>query len=370
MERSEILKKLAETLDINSFLAEHPELEKQDIIDGLRWGSDLIWEKENPPPIKISNLYRAYNGTVAGFFVGASLLFDFRKEYDLRNQATKGISDFLVTYSNQFKNNAEVGSDYANMEEAIEQELKAHDTIITEYYLLGLAIFRYITLLDNSDETEDDLQTAKHLLTTLGHAPLLLEKATRKFRENTAKKDPTWQEMMNACMQVLRELIMSIEEEKNTCFVAIPFVEPYLERYLDFYRAIAKNMNMLAIRAWGGLGNEDHQEMLFTLVAKSGALLADVTEPNANVSMEVGYALGKGKRLWLVAEGNNWRNVSNVKMDWVFPYNISEDKYWPFEQADRAGLYLTALEATKRPGPIPSWHTDPIEIFDFFNSMK
>jgi hypothetical protein len=363
MNESEVLKKLAETMDVKELLLQYPEIDKQDVEHSLRFGSDLIYENDNPVPVRISKLFSSYNGTMAGFFVGASIFFHVvAKDKEREEYTLKTIHDFLITFNHQFKENAKIKIENKNIEELVEQELRDHDNIIADYYLLGSAFFRVLIQLDTPKIDSEDIEEVKRLLSKLGHPTIIFEKATEKIGEVYSEGKPSWQDLMNTCLRFLRELIYTVDEEKETCFVALPFKEPFLERYLNFYRSIATNMKMLAFKAWGGLGNEKHQEMLLLLVAKCSAFLADVTEPNANVTMELGFALGQNKRVWLIADINEWETVSNVKMDWVYQYNVSEDKYWFINEADYATMYFTALENGRRPGPVPVWDKDPIEI--------
>ncbi len=362
MKRSEILIKLAETMDVNALLQQHPELDEQDVRDSLQIGGDLLYEKDNPLLAGITKLYRAYNGTMAGLFVGAYLYFSYVvKDQKRLKHIGKNITDFIITFNHQFKGRLNLSREYDNLEEAVEQELREYDDTIAKYYLLGSAVFRSVLLRKDSSEKKKASREAKRLLSELGHPPLIFEKSTEKIGKTYIKREPTWQDMMSACIRFLRELIYTVDEEKETCFVALPFKKTYLKRYLDFYRLIANKMQKLAFRAWGGLGFEEHQEMLLLLVAKSGAILADVTEPNANVTMELGFALGQNKKVWLIAEADTWKRISNVKMDWVYQYNLSDDKYWFVDQAERAWLYFAALESGRRPGPVPVWDIDPIE---------
>ena len=163
--------------------------------------------------------------------------------------------------------------------------------------------------------------------------------------------------MMTDCLYLAREMVANLADEPDTCFVALPFCEPYKWRYLNFYRHVAARMKQRTIRAWGGLGEEEHQELLLALIAKSGTLLGDITEPNVNVALEVGFALGQ-KTVYLVAEQGRWKAASNIQLDWVYQYRTTDGEVLDGED-ERAGLYFTALKTVRRPGPIPSYSAKP-----------
>ena len=89
--------------------------------------------------------------------------------------------------------------------------------------------------------------------------------------------------------------------------------------------------------------------------------MAEVSEPNPNVALEIGFALGQGKMAFLVAEQDRWKSAANIQLDWVFPYRVVEHEPGPAE-VERAGLYFTALKALRRPGSVPSWSATPIDV--------
>jgi tetratricopeptide (TPR) repeat protein len=80
----------------------------------------------------------------------------------------------------------------------------------------------------------------------------------------------------------------------------MPFRDPYEGYYDSYYRPLLARSGFRCVRAWGGFGNEDFSPLLVTLILKSGALFADLTESSPNVLWEVGVAQGAGKRVFLV----------------------------------------------------------------------
>lgn len=120
-------------------------------------------------------------------------------------------------------------------------------------------------------------------------------------------------------------------------------------------------MKQRAIRAWGGLGYEEHQELLLATIAKSGTLLGEVTEPNVNVAVEIGFALGQSKTVYLVADQDSWKSAANIQLDRVFPYR-TQDGEVPEDEGMRAGLYFTTLKALRRPGLVPIWSAKPLVV--------
>lgn len=67
-----------------------------------------------------------------------------------------------------------------------------------------------------------------------------------------------------------------MKPDNDVCFVAMPFRSPYLEHFRRFYRGALDDINMQAVRAWGGLSSEEYCLSLFMLISRSGVMLAEV----------------------------------------------------------------------------------------------
>jgi hypothetical protein len=101
---------------------------------------------------------------------------------------------------------------------------------------------------------------------------------------------------------VLMALVVeSVPSERDSCFVSLPFKEPFLGLYESLYRPALHKAGFRSIRAWGGLTTEEYAMSLLTLVSRCGALLADITTSNVNVIHEVGLAHGMIRPAFLLA---------------------------------------------------------------------
>jgi len=108
----------------------------------------------------------------------------------------------------------------------------------------------------------------------------------------------------SAALVMLNEIILNQRRESHTAFVAMPFsVRRMLGHYANLYVPLLRNIEYRSLRAWGGFGTEDYQDLLYTLIDRCGGMLADITTLNPNVMHELGYALGRGRMfIVLVAE--------------------------------------------------------------------
>ncbi len=356
MEPARIMSELAELGSIDALLARHDSLTPEAVASALRHASDLL-AADAQPRFEVSPLYRAYNGFMLGTFLAGSMVFSVRGEHDRRNLAANRLLEFLLEFTHEFGQPLALDAKAEDLEGAIDATVRELDHDLASYYQLGLATFRYVVLGTGADEALE----AQRLLGELGYPPMMFQSILDEPLRASASEERTWQDMMTSCLRFARELVIGLAEEADTCFVALPFKAPYEDRYLNFYRLSARRMGWRSIRAWGGLGQEEHQELLLALIAKSGTLMAEVSEPNPNVALEIGFALGQGKMAFLVAEQDRWKSAANIQLDWVFPYRVVEHEPGPAE-VERAGLYFTALKALRRPGSVPSWSATPIDV--------
>jgi hypothetical protein len=119
----------------------------------------------------------------------------------------------------------------------------------------------------------------------------------------------------------LRELISPLPVEPDTAFVAMPFAEGMRENFPLLYVPVLRKSGYRALRAWGGLGSEEYQELVTTLISKCGVVLADLTTLNQNVLHEVGFAHGRDDiLLLLVAEKDKVVPPSNLSNLAIFQY--------------------------------------------------
>ncbi len=361
MEIPEILEALAEVGSIDGLLARVDGVTREVVEASLRQAAATV-AAASPPRDSLSPLYRAYNGLMLGLFVGSAYFFDFREERERHEKAIRRVTEFLIELGSQCGAPLELAdAEQSSLEDAVEKAVRTLDEELADYYLLGLVTFRCAIFPGRDDDDgREDVDEACRLLQNLGHPPVVFRQAVERHAES-AGNEVTWQDMMSWGLEVARRVVSGLQPEADTCFVALPFEKVFEERYLTFYRAAADRMEKRAVRAWGDLGREEHQELLLALISLSGALLADVTRPNSNVALEIGFALGQQKDVYLVAEEEEWKGVANIQLDWVYPYRMSADE-WELEQADRAGLYFTALKSLRRPGIIPSWSFKPLDI--------
>lgn len=357
MDAAAVVAELAEAGSVDALLARHADLTADEVKAVLHRATHLL-EADAPVTRELSDLYRTYNGFVAGLFSGSATLYGLQDESERREAMLHRLSGFLSELANDVQCELQLPEGEQDPDEVVDRVLRDIDAQLADYFQIGIAAFRYSILQGTGDDAARDAEHAEKLLLELGHPPMLFKSVLGPPADDT---ELTLERAISACLRLLREIVAGVLTDENTCFVALPFAPRFEERYPNFYRNVARRLDARAVRAWGGIAGEEHQELLLALIAKSGTLLADVTEPNANVALEIGFALGRGMHVFLVAEESEWKRAANVQLDWVYPYFVDRPD-WEIDAAERAGLYFTALKSLRRPGAIPSWSAKPVQV--------
>ena len=73
------------------------------------------------------------------------------------------------------------------------------------------------------------------------------------------------------------------QKEDKTCFVIMPFAAPFRDYYFALYAPALRLAGYEPIRAWEGVSNERYLRMLFELIHRCGAALADLSVPRGYV---------------------------------------------------------------------------------------
>ena len=94
--------------------------------------------------------------------------------------------------------------------------------------------------------------------------------------------------VLSPSLAYLGKIVDTLEVERDTAFVIMPFKQPYASYYSMLYRPALESAGYRAFRAWGGLGSEDYCDLLLKLIAKCGLVWADASELSYNVLYEIG----------------------------------------------------------------------------------
>ncbi len=168
---------------------------------------------------------------------------------------------------------------------------------LVDYFGIGFCAVQYILKRLRDRAEAERARHAAHILLARQKLPVEGFDALVDVSGQPARSVA---EIVSPALRLAMTFLRDLPPEPKTCFVAMPFREPYEGYFAAYYQPLLAAVGYRCIRAWGGFGREDFSPPLVAMIMKSGALLADVTEPNPNVLWEVGVAQGAGKRVFLV----------------------------------------------------------------------
>lgn len=271
---------------------------------------------------KLSPLYCWHNGTMLGFFMFMSR-FQF---------AAKGFP-FLRSRMQQFLNELESGielprshrdfkknfsSFYASLLQVFVEKDGGKNVPLFGPFALGFGFLA--KALDMPNETDQAM--IESIMEESALDPSLIEQHVTHIPREVDKI--SIDDVMTASLAFLREVILPLDVESDTCFVAMPFSEPFESYYPTVYQPLLAKNGFRTLRAWGGLANEFHVELMLTLIDKSGCVLVELTGLNTNVILEMGYAFGREKLVIQISDVSKPISLANVRGLAIIPYDSSK----------------------------------------------
>jgi hypothetical protein len=124
----------------------------------------------------------------------------------------------------------------------------------------------------------------------------------------------------------------------------MPFSEEYRENFPSFYAPLLKRFGYQAIRAWGGIANEEYYEVVLTLIDKSTAILVELSELNLNVMYEIGYSHAQPKLIYPLLEANVPVPASNLRGLYIVRYT-SGGEGWQKKAIEECALPFSIIQA-------------------------
>ncbi|MDJ0769022.1 MAG: hypothetical protein QNJ12_09520 [Ilumatobacter sp.] len=156
--------------------------------------------------------------------------------------------------------------------------------------------------------------------------------------------------LLTPSLLYLAEVVEQLPAEPETAFVIMPFAPPYAGYFATFYRPTLERAGFRAFRAWGGLSDEEYADLLIRLIAKSGIVWADVSEPNANVFYEIGAAHASGHLSVLVKSAESTAEVpANIGHDTILSYDPSGPDF-PVPEIGALAMLISAMQVASARG--------------------
>lgn len=156
-------------------------------------------------------------------------------------------------------------------------------------------------------------------LKRLGLGPLAFDRFAQGLARAARQKDANL--LMTQAYLLLADLLQPLGAEPDTCFVAMPFAQPYAGYFNRLYRPALERAGFRAIRAWGGLVDEEYYPFIAPLIARCAGVMADLSTSNLNVANEVGLAHGANCPTFLLQHADARPPPSNLAALAVLRYD-------------------------------------------------
>ncbi len=256
--------------------------------------------------MRFTQLYSRYHGFMLGLFF--ELSGDPRLERDRAGMHAR-IDDFLRDIESPFgmpPSSAMDSRTRYRLRRRLDGFFHRHPSSTWPFFNLGLSTGQ---LVRNPRDTrgydifswiEDNMNDNFRI------APTFLNEV------NALGEEARLADMLSPALKMLHSCLAPVGFEKKSCFVAMPFKRSFHRSYREALSPALRAHGLRPIRAWGSLRSEEYQDLLFSLVRRCGHLIADVSDGNANVLMELGYAMGRAHRTLPIA-ASGAEGVSNVR---------------------------------------------------------
>lgn len=272
-----------------------------------------------PDNKRFSKLYCVYNGFMMGHFLFVTRLRFCADRYQvLRNRMQEFLDEMGAKFSLP-DTYGEFDGRYDELTMSVIQSVMSRSQEVAKTAHIGWAA-TFIAASPDDPSAEEIKHQVSGFLAEYGVALETLDRFIEKVpsKQEWTKAD----DLLTPALSFLCEIIGPMEQEIDTCFVAMPFREPFSDYFHTFYRPMLENAGYRAMRAWGGFSREDFVDVIIVLIRKSGAILAELTGLNLNVMYEAGIALGGDSHVYWIAQGkNDFEPPSDLAQDMILTYS-------------------------------------------------
>lgn len=211
-----------------------------------------------PSPSRYSPLYSRFNGYCMGAFVGSGQQWLAKPRYwAIRTRVHEFFDEIGLDLRLPARHDTFVAAFPALMP-AIKAQLHARDA--TLHLCCGLGEMASLLAGGYVGTTAALRRSLKGKalpeLKRLGLGPLAFDRFAQGLARAARQKDANL--LMTQVYLLLADLLQPLGAEPDTCFVAMPFAQPYAGYFTRLYRPALERAGFRAIRAWGGLVDEEY----------------------------------------------------------------------------------------------------------------
>jgi hypothetical protein len=250
--------------------------------------------------LRLSPLYARFNGFCLGAFLGGAQQALGADPYGAIRRRVHEFLDEIEISIRLPRQHAAFVAGYQPLMGALMPELRSRDRDLHASCGVGaMAVLFAGAYVGTSRKLRSMLRKRwQPVLTDFGLGPKAFDGFVHGLSRAARARDLSG--LVSRAYLLLTDLLQPLPAEVDTCFVAMPFKRPYADYYTRWYRPALQQAGFCAIRAWGGLGQEEYYPFIAPLIARCAGVLAELSAGNLNVANEVGLAHGANCPTFLV----------------------------------------------------------------------
>ena len=298
-------------------------------------------------------MIQRYYGFMLGFITNL-LLLDFAKPgYRIH----KGrINEVLADFGLEMRLPARHAQFLADKElrRSLAVELKTIGNLVTDFYAFGTSAFYALVEPARSRLGRSARGALVEICSEYGLDAEVVKFMVRGDWARSLTGNDLIHELVSRAYDIAGMPVRYARKEERTCFVIMPFAQPFHDYYGVLYAPALRLAGYEPLRAWEGVTNERYLRMLFELIHRCGAGLADLSPPegsrtpNLNVIHEIGMNMAAGNVTYLIRQPGRLALPSNfIGLPMTTYHPQSPD--WPQGQAKQISRVLR--EIVKRTTP-------------------
>jgi len=267
---------------------------------------------------KIS-LYNIYNGVMLGYFVAGLCYKAFESEYPRLKRRIERFAENELLFNVKLPEKHE---DYINSAADIATNINTGLSIfsseVSRFSAIGAVFLHFI--IQASFGSSGAKLSKDRLIELLGSCDISFKDTDCYKLSANEENKILFHDLHTSALKFLEMIISKVEVDGKSAFVAMPFIQPFEDRYDEFYKPLLIELGYQPFRAWGGFTTEIYQNLLIRLIGGSSIILAELSGLNDNVIYEVGVAHGMGKLVFPICEAisdlpSNLQHIGLSKYD-------------------------------------------------------
>ncbi|MDM0001799.1 hypothetical protein QTI24_24540 [Variovorax sp. J22P240] len=259
-----------------------------------------------------SPLYCRFNGFAFGaFLVAANLEFAGPRFGAMRRRLREFMREIEIDAVLPSQHLAYRAAHDANFE-SILRKARARSQLLYEFMGIGAMAVLYASSAKLVGPSQRQALRERWIPVLSRHAvpPSVYDRFLNDVERAAHTRDASV--LLSHAFRLVSDLLEPLEGESDTCFVAMPFGAPFAGYFASYYRPALASAGFRAIRAWGGLSEEEYYSFLAPLINRCASVLAELGSLNPNVMNEVGLAHGTNRPTFLIMRAQRRPPPSNL----------------------------------------------------------